>query len=414
MKKLLALLLLITVLLALAGPMAVPVAAADREYTFYGTVGKTEYFIIFSDAYDEILEAKIYNGVVPGMSLDVAGGATLGLVGVPTTDGEFKVFITMKTKNLGTLDIKVTVYINPAEAEKPVVTKHPTNETVVEGESATFIAKADNARQYLWQVAIADATLDASELPDYFGSAIKVSGWNTEKLVLSNIPIELNDIYVWCQFIGAEDSIDSNAAKLTVISQKDATPIVTKDPTNETVEEGGEAVFVAKAKYAQSYLWQLVSPDGITYDCADAPESFKGLKVSGADTERIVLKNIPLELDGYRIFCRFTAGDVVSSKMAKLTVTEKPVTEPPTEQPTEEPTEATEPTTETTEPTTETAEPEPETEEQETEKKARKKRSDTSEDDSDTLIIVIILAATAVVVAGTTAFVIVKLKGGRK
>ena len=99
-------LLLLTLLLI--GALAVPVAAVDRTYTFYGTVGKTEYFIMFSDAYDEILEATIYNGVIPGMSLDVAGGATLGLVGVPTTDGEFSVFITLKTKNLGTIDIKAT------------------------------------------------------------------------------------------------------------------------------------------------------------------------------------------------------------------------------------------------------------------------------------------------------------------
>ena len=412
MRKIGRILAVVLLLSLFLGTAAIPAEAVDREYNFIATEGETTYLIIMSDAYDEITSAKIYNGVIPGLELDVAGGATLGLVGVPTTDGEFSVFITLTTKKLGTIDIRVNVNVNPAAPSGlPVVTKDPTGETVVEGESATFVARADNVDSYVWEIAIADASIDCADLPAYLGKGVKVSGHNTNTLVISNIPKELDGAYVWCQFVNAEGSVTSMAAKITVIPEEDATPVVTKHPTDETVEEGGEAVFVAKAKYAQEYLWQFVSPEGITYDCADAPGTFKGLQVSGADTERIVLKNIPAELDGYRIYCRFTAGDVVSSNMAKLYVTEKP-TEPPTEEPTEAPTEkVTEaPTEEPTEATK--ANSDKNTPDKDMSDKTNKNQKDTdSQGGNTTLIIVAIIAATVVALAGIAAFVVLKLKG---
>jgi hypothetical protein len=403
--------MLLTVFLA---PLIQPASAADQEYTFYGTVGETEYFIIHSNAYDEILEAEIYNGVIPGMLLDVSGGATLGLAGIPTTDGEFKVFITMKTKGLGTVDIKVTVYINPAESSSgvPKVTKNPTGETVVEGESATFIARADNVRQYCWQFALADASFDASELASYIGKGVKVSGWNSEKLVIENIPKELDGLYVWCQFVGAEASVDSAAAVLMVVPLEDASPVVTKHPTSETVEEGGSAEFVARAKYVQEYLWRLVTPNGNVYDCDSIQNYFPGLKVTGATTERLILSNIPLELNGSRIRCLFTAGYTTASDDAKLTVTEKatePSTEAPTEAPTETPTEV--PTEAPTEKPTEAPES-PNASGDFTEIDRNDK--DESPKNDNTLLIVLIISVAAVAIAAIAGFTILKLRtGGR-
>ena len=426
MKRLCSMLCAVMLLVALFGAVVQPARAADQEYTFYGTVGETEYFIIHSNAYDRILEAKIYNGVIPGMSLDVSGEATLGLVGVPTTDGEFKVFITMKTEGLGTVDIKVTVYINPAEPSSdgtPVVTKNPTGETVVEGESATFIARANNTRQYCWQIAIADACIDVKDLPSYIGKGVKVSGWNTEKLVIENIPKELDGAYIWCQFVGAETSVDSTAAVLMVVPLEDATPEITKHPTGETVEEGGEAVFVAKAKYAQDCLWQLVTPDGNLYDCDYIENYFSGLKVTGATTERITLSNIPLELNGSRLRCFFSAGYTVASDYAKLTVTEKPEepsTEAPTEEPTEEPTEAPTKPTKTTEPESDKKDSDKSKNDKNNKDEAEKepiatlpaKNSDGS--GSSVLLIVIVISVAAVAIAGIAGFTILKLKNANR
>ena len=419
MKRVCSLLCAVMLLTVFLSPLIQPASAADQEYTFYGTVGETEYFIIHSNAYDEILEANIYNGVVPGMWLDVSGGATLGLAGVPTTSGEFKVFITMKTKGLGTVDIKVTVYINPAEPSSsgvPKVTKNPTGETVVEGESATFIARADNVRQYCWQFALADASFDASELASYIGKGVKVSGWNSEKLVIENIPKELDGLYVWCQFVGAEASVDSAAAVLMVVPLEDASPVVTKHPTSETVEEGGSAEFVARAKYVQEYLWRLVTPNGNVYDCDSIQNYFPGLKVTGATTERLILSNIPLELNGSRIRCLFTAGYTTASDDAKLTVKEKatePSTEAPTEAPTEVPTEV--PTDTPTEAPTEKPAEAPETPNASGDSaEIDRNDKDDSPKNDNTLLIVLIISVAAVAIAAIAGFTILKLRtGGR-
>lgn len=418
MKRVCSLLCAVMLLTVFLAPLIQPARAADQEYTFYGTVGETEYFIIHSNAYDEILEAEIYNGVIPGMLLDVSGGATLGLAGIPTTDGEFKVFITMKTKGLGTVDIKVTVYINPAESSSgvPKVTKNPTGETVVEGESATFIARADNVRQYCWQFALADASFDASELASYIGKGVKVSGWNSEKLVIENIPKELDGLYVWCQFVGAEASVDSAAAVLMVVPLEDASPVVTKHPTSETVEEGGSAEFVARAKYVQEYLWRLVTPNGNVYDCDSIQNYFPGLKVTGATTERLILSNIPLELNGSRIRCLFTAGYTTASDDAKLTVKEKatePSTEAPTEAPTEVPTEV--PTEAPTEAPTEKPAEAPETPNASGDSaEIDRNDKDDSPKNDNTLLIVLIISVAAVAIAAIAGFTILKLRtGGR-
>ena len=404
--------LCVLVLLVTLFAAAVPSArAADWEYTFTGNVGQTEYFVITSNAYDEIQEAYIYSGEVPGMSLNVAGDVTLGLAGVPTKAGTYTLMIYMKTHNLGDVDIKVTVTIHPAiTSGTPKVTKNPTSEEVVEGESATFIARADSVRQYRWQIAIADAQMDVAELPDYLGKNVKVSGYDTEKLVISNIPVELNDAYIWCTFVGVEESVDSKAAVLTVIPEEDATPVVTKDPTDETVDEGGRAVFVAKAKYAQSYQWELISPQSITYEWDDAVKTFTGLKITGGDAEKIILTDIPAALDGFRIRCKFTAGEDVYSKYATLHVEVEP-TEPPTEEPTEAPTEK--PTEEVTEAPTEIPTEEP-TEETHPPKPTFGKTEAPKDENGGipitTLLVILIIAIAAVAIAGIVAFTILKLR----
>ncbi|MBR2879331.1 MAG: hypothetical protein IKC02_01520, partial [Oscillospiraceae bacterium] len=336
-------------------------------------------------------------------------------------DGEYVVDITMTTVGLGTVDYRVTVYVNPAESSEgvPVVTKNPTSETVIEGDSATFIARASNTRQYVWEIALADASLTCEEAAAYFGKGVSFTGYDTDTLVIHNIPEELNGAFVWCQFVGAEESVTSTAAKLTVTPAEKATPVVTKNPTDETVEVGGEAVFVAKAKYAQSYRWQLISPEGVRYDCSVAADDFKGLAVYGANTEQIVLENIPIELNGYRIRCIFTAGDDASSEMAHLYVIEKGSEVNPDESPAASPESSAVP--EKTPAPTETpkaAEP-TDTDTDSSDKAPQKHNDKTSTPDTgtdvggrnNTIIIVAIVAGAAVAIAAIGAFVFLKLKG---
>ncbi len=401
---------------------------AHTALNFNGTVGEKAYWVFFQDTDDIVESAEIANGGVPGLGLLISRDCTVVLQGTPTRAGSYVVYVAVETQRSGRYEL--TVYVNiseptptptptvkptapidrpsavtptpkPAANGTPVITKNPTNESVVEGDSATFIARADHTKQYVWEIAIADASIDCADLPAYLGKGVKVSGCNSNTLVISNIPKELNGAHVWCRFVGSEKSVDSKSAVITVTAKKDATPVITKHPTDETVDEGGEAVFVAKAKYAQSYSWQLVSPNGTTYDCKDAPKTFPGLKVSGADTERIVLSNLPAELDGYSILCRFTAGKTVSSNKAKLTVIQTATPTPPvspSEQPSPEPSAA--PTPTPTSSVTATSTPPP---------------SDPANNAADasgnnTLLIVLVIAVAAVAIAAIACFTLLKMK----
>ena len=344
-----------------------PMTIFAESVSFVGTVGSAETFWIHTDYDTVVTEASIDNGdVPPGMNLAFPNPASVTLTGTPTRSGNYTAYVSVYTDTGDWLQYTVHVDIQEAptqptekpnlkpevrpSAQAPVVTKHPTGETVIAGESAMFIARADNATEYVWEIAIADGVLDCGKLPGYIGGGVRVSGETSETLTLSNIPEGLDDAYVRCRFTGPGGTVYSEYARIRVIAQKDATPVVTKDPTDETVDEGGMAVFVADAKYAQTYRWQLISPGEVVYDCATASTHFPELKVSGGDSSRLTLENIPAELDGYRIRCEFTAGSVVFSKTATLHVNPKP-TEATTEPTTEPTTEAT--TEPTTEPSTE-------------------------------------------------------------
>ena len=383
------------------------VPANAIEYTFQGTEDETAYFVMFSDETDFIEDAYIYDGEIPGMWLEVSGDVTLGLAGTPTKAGSFTVLISVTTAKRGQLGIVATVTIEPKASSggTPTIKKNPTGEKVVEGESATFIARADNTRQYVWIIAIADAEIDCVDLPSYIGGGIKVSGTNSEKLVLSNIPKALNGSYIWCRFVGVEESIDSEAAKLTVISAEDATPVVTKDPADADVEEGAGASFTADAKYTQKYQWQLISPEGVTYTPQQAQDSFPPLQISGADSKTVELQNIPVTLDGYQILCKFTAGETVSSKAALIRVTPRP-TEAPTEQPTEAPAEApTQPPTEAVTEENVVTEPDAATIPKDIHQKPK---------DNNDRVITLIICATVLLLAVITAVVIIVLSKNKK
>ena len=408
LSKIFAVLILVSLLLAVM-PLD---AAAAESYNVKGTVGEQLKFVFFNDDQD-FVESTDHSGYVPGLRITFPRDGQAAIEGTPTQAGTYVMDITVYTQRDGEYNIVLTITISEKPSDgTPVVTKNPTGESVVEGESAVFIAKADHVRQYVWEIGIADASIDVEDLPAYIGNGVKVSGWNTERVVIENIPKELDGAHIWCRFVGAEESVTSSSAILKVTAQKDAIPVITKHPTGETVEEGGEAVFVAKAKYTQIYTWQMISPNGVIFDCETAHLTFPGLKVTGAKTERLTLSNIPLELNGYKIRCMFTAGDAVVSDPAALTVTAKP-TEPPTEAPTEAATEA--PTETTAAPETQPATEKPEKDETPTEAPAPQVteapgQTTGSSGGSKTLLIVLVIAVAAVAIAGIVGFTVLKLK----
>ena len=138
-------------------------------------------------------------------------------------------------------------------------------------------------------------------------------------------------------------------------------PVITKQPTSETIDEGGAATFIANATGWAWCAWRFVSADGKTEVIFDvAAEKFPGLQTSGGNWTTLVISNVPASMDGWKVVCLFssadnrwtyTDGECVVHVKSSATPTPSPTPEP-TATPTPSPTPTPEPTaTPTPEPT---------------------------------------------------------------
>lgn len=111
-------------------------------------------------------------------------------------------------------------------------------------------------------------------------------------------------------------------------------PTITKHPTSENVEVGELASFVAIASYADTYKWTATSPDGkTTCDCEDLPDLFPGVSIGGDGKEKMNIRNVPAEMDGWTVKCTFSGpgGSAVSNSATvnvKTAATPKPTETP--------------------------------------------------------------------------------------
>ena len=104
-------------------------------------------------------------------------------------------------------------------------------------------------------------------------------------------------------------------------------PRVTKSPTDETVEEGGSCLFLAKYENAEYAVWHFVSPDGLndmTYEAAQA--AFPTMQIRNGMYSNLQLGNIPYAVNGWKVYCRYSNTDAgyVDTAMAQITVVRDP------------------------------------------------------------------------------------------
>ena len=101
-------------------------------------------------------------------------------------------------------------------------------------------------------------------------------------------------------------------------------PIVTKDPTDETVKEGGSCWFVTHQDKANLARWRFLSPDGTTdIQFDEIGDRFPGLKVLQGEYDSMKLLNIPYELNGWHFYCRYSNRvGYTDTAMATITVTD--------------------------------------------------------------------------------------------
>jgi hypothetical protein len=99
-------------------------------------------------------------------------------------------------------------------------------------------------------------------------------------------------------------------------------PRVTKDPTDETVTVNGKCQFVTRYENAELAEWHFVSPNGaLDVSYKDVQNQYPTLRIIGGNTKDMTLENIPAELNGCRVYCRFSnyAG-AVNTNSALITV----------------------------------------------------------------------------------------------
>jgi hypothetical protein len=154
---------------------------------------------------------------------------------------------------------------------------------------------------------------------------------------LQNSPLSLNGWHVYCRYVNKNGVSYTKSATVYVTENTSGNtgtaapadtanlPVITKSPTDETVTEGGECWFVAKHEKAILAVWHFVSPDGQTdlaYDAA--AEQFAPVVIENGDRGAMQLKNIPLSMNGWKVYCRYSNNSgSVDTKSATLTVKAK-------------------------------------------------------------------------------------------
>ena len=114
------------------------------------------------------------------------------------------------------------------------ITKHPTGETVNEGGSCSFIARADNDDSRHWFFTKNGVVVDASDASGQF-PGLSVSGTTKEKLKLSHIPASMNGWSAYCVFYGNDSTATSNKAGIVVLANEStAAPAVSEAPAPAT------------------------------------------------------------------------------------------------------------------------------------------------------------------------------------
>ena len=214
----------------------------------------------------------------------------------------------------------------PSNPKLPKITKHPTDENVAAGGSCWFVAKYENAIWAEWHFVSPDGKTDLAydkintQFPD-----LKVVEGYASTTRLKNIPKEMDGWRAYCRFSNNEGSVNTDMATIRIKEgavPDTSLPKITKNPTSETVEKGGSCWFVAKYKDAIWAEWHFVSPDGNTdlkYDKVGT--QFPNLKVVDGNVSTMQLKNIPAEMNGWRVYCRFSNDyGSVETEWATITI----------------------------------------------------------------------------------------------
>jgi hypothetical protein len=205
--------------------------------------------------------------------------------------------------SLTALTATANVLPNPNPPQAPVITLNPTSEAVTAGQTATFTAAASGnpAPTVQWQVSTNGGSTWSN-----------LNGATSTTLTLNNVQAFQSGSEYRAVFSNSAGSTPSTAATLTVNAAPSA-PVVTLNPTSQTVMAGQTATFTASASGnpAPAVQWQVSTNGGSTFS-----------NISGATGTTLTVNNATTGMNGtkYRAVFSNSAGTAPSTA-ATLTVT---------------------------------------------------------------------------------------------
>ncbi len=209
--------------------------------------------------------------------------------------------------------------VQPGNAAKaPSITTQPTNQTVTEGESATFTAAASGSPTpaVQWEVSTNGAAGPFVPVIDgTLADGTLVSGSSTPTLTLSNVSASVSGNVYEAIFNNSAGNATTNTVTLTV--KAPTAPVITANPSNQTVTVGQNATFTASAtgNPTPTVQWQVSSDGGKTFS-----------NISGATNTTLKLTSVTPSMNGneYQAVFSNSAGSATTSA-ATLTL---PVSSP--------------------------------------------------------------------------------------
>lgn len=129
----------------------------------------------------------------------------------------------------------------------PTITKHPSGETVREGGSADFIARAENYTEIRWRIVSPDAsdTVQAADAPERFGC--QVYGLGSTQLSIVNITAEMDGWYAEAMFVNENGYVCTDGAKITVMTGAIEPPVISAQPEGLTLQSGETGTLTVSA-----------------------------------------------------------------------------------------------------------------------------------------------------------------------
>jgi hypothetical protein len=224
--------------------------------------------------------------------------------------GAITVEATVHTDDLATPEItNVKTLFNVSEP--PLITKQPENKSVTAGETASFEASASSAEAptVQWELSTSKGV-----------TWTKIIGATSTKYDVLATKTSQSGYKYRATFTNKAGEAKTNPATLTV-NPKPGAPVVTRNPTSQTVTEGQSATFEAAATGSPTpaVQWEVSPNHGVTW-----------IKIPGATGTTLVVPSTTMAQNEYqyRAFFENVNGEAESAP-ATLTVNEPEIVHPP-------------------------------------------------------------------------------------